>query len=116
MEIKMKEHKNKITTGGYFLNRLRDSGFLAIRLFKDYGLHDPRKWTIMVDPGGCSLLITCYVNKDFAGEVFFEFNDGGTNFPKNYNFKTQSMETIVTTMIERGVPQKNTDSVFVKKD
>ena len=46
----MKQKKNNITTGGYFLNRLRDSGFVAIRLFKDYPISDPRKWTIMVDP------------------------------------------------------------------
>lgn len=109
-------HKNKVTTGGYFLNRLKDSGFVAIRLFKDYAVHDPRKWTIMVDPGGHSLIITCYVNKDYAGEVFFEFNDGGNKFPKNYNLKTQSMEIVVTTLIERGVPQKQDGSVFVKSD
>lgn len=110
------EHKNKITTGGYFLSRLKDSGFIAIRLFKEYGVHDPRKWTIMVDPGGQSLIITCYVNKEFAGDTYFEFNDGGNMFPKNYNLKTQSMEIIVTTMIERGVAQKKPDSVFIKSD
>ncbi len=108
--------KNNITTNGYFLSRIRDSGFIAIRLFKEYGLHDPRKWTIMVDPGGHSLLITCYVNKEFEGDVVFEFNDGGNRFPKNYNLKTQSMEIIVTNLIERGVPQKTEDSAFLKTD
>jgi hypothetical protein len=108
--------KNNITTNGYFLNRLRDSGFIAIRLFKEYGMHDPRKWTIMVDPSGYSLLITCYVNKEFEGDVVFEFNDGGNRFPKNYNLKTQSMEIIVTNLIEKGVPQKTEDNVFVKVD
>jgi hypothetical protein len=110
------KRKNKITTCGYFLNRLRDSGFIAIRLFKDYGILDPRRWTIMVDPGVSSLIITCYENKDFQGDIVFEFNDGGNKFPKNYNVKTQSMEIIVTMLIERGILQKTTDSIFEKKD
>ena len=114
-ENKMKtKKKNSITTGGYFLNRLRDSGFVAIRLFKDYPISDPRKWTIMVDPGGHSLMITCYVNKETPGEIHFEFNDGGNRF-KNYNLKTQSMEIIITTLIEKGVPQKTEDNIYSSK-
>ena len=112
-ENKMKK-KNNITTGGYFLSRLRDSGFVAIRLFKDYNISDPRKWTMMVDPSGHSLIITCYVNKEAPGEVHFEFNDGGNRF-KNYNLKTQSMEIIITTLIEKGVPQKTEDNIYSSK-
>lgn len=116
-ENKMKQQrKNNIATGGYFLNRLRDSGFIAIRLFKEYGLHDPRKWTIMVDPSGHSLMITCYVNREGPGDVQFEFNDGGNRFTKNYNLRTQSMEVIVTTLIEKGVPQKTVDSNYSKEE
>ena len=110
------KHKNKITTGGYFLKRIKDSGFIAIRLFKDYGILDPRRWTIIVDPGGSSLFITCYENREFQGDISFEFNDGGNRFPKNYNLKTKSMEIIVTTLIEKGIPQKDKDSVFVKSE
>lgn len=116
MKSKTKKTKNSITTNGYFLNRLRDSGFIAIRLFKEYADHDPRKWTIMVDPGGHSLIITCYVNKEYPGDVVFEFNDGGNRFIKNYSIKTQSMEIIITNLIEKGVPQKTDDSVFIKTD
>jgi len=108
------KHKNKITTGGYFLSRLRDSGFIAIRVFAKYSLADPRKWTIMVDPGGHSLFITCYTNREFEGDVVFEFNDGGNKFPKNYNLKTSSMEIVMTTLIERGVSQKTDDNVYIK--
>lgn len=111
-----KKNKNNITTCGYFLNRLRDSGFIAIRLFNDYGKHDPRKWTIMVDPSGHSLFITCYVNRDGLGDVQFEFNDGGNRFPKNYNLKTQSMEIVITSLVERNVPQKQEGSNFIKED
>lgn len=109
-------HKNKITTGSYFIKRLRDSGFVAIRLFKDYGTHDPRKWSIMVDPGGASLIITCYQNKDSKGDDVFEFHDGGNRFIKNFNLKTKSMEVIMTNLIEKGIPQKHVGCSFEKKD
>lgn len=112
----MKIKKNNITTCGYFLRRLRDSGYIAIRLFKDYGQADPRKWTIMVDPAGSSLMITCYLNKENNGEVCFEFNDGGNRFVKNYFLKTQSMEIVITNLIEKNIPQKDETSVFVKKE
>lgn len=108
-------HKNKITTGSYFIKRLRDSGFVTIRLFKDYGILDPRRWSIMVDPGGASLIITCYESKEFLGDVIFEFNDGGNKFIKNFNMKTKSMEVIITTLIEKGIPQKQDGCPFEKK-
>ena len=107
--------KNKITTGSYFIKRLRDSGFVTIRLFNEYAIFDPRRWSIMVDPGGASLIITCYENKDFRGEVVFEFNDGGNKFIKNFNMKTKSMEVIITTLIEKGIPQKAKGCVFERK-
>ena len=112
---KNKVKKNSIATGGYFLNRLKDSGFIAIRVFTDYGQHDPRKWTMMVDPSGHSLLITCYINKDNRGDIGFEFNDGGNCFPKNYMIKTKSMEIIITNLIQKGIAQKQEDSNYVKE-
>ena len=109
--------KNTISTQGYFVKRLRDSGFVTIKLFDKYGTHDPRKWTVMVDPSISSLLITCYQNKESLGEISFEFNDGGNRFPKNYSLKTQSMEIIITTLIERNISQvKPGNSVYVKQD
>lgn len=108
--------KNSIATQGYFVKRLRDSGFITIKLFDKYAQHDPRKWTILVDPENTSLMITCYQNKDFKGDLHFELNDGGNRFPKNYNLKTQSMEIIITTLIEKNVNQGKMDSVFIKKD
>jgi hypothetical protein len=107
--------KNKITTGSYFIKRLRDSGFVTIRLFDEYAILDPRRWSIMVDPGRASLIITCYENKDFRGDVVFEFNDGGNKFIKNFNMKTKSMEVIITTLIEKGIPQKANGCVFERK-
>lgn len=108
--------KNNVTTQGYFIKRLRDSGFVVIKLFDKFAQHDPRKWSIMVDPGNTSVTITCYQNKEFRGDVLFEFNDGGNRFIKNFNLKTQSMEIVITTLIERGVGQIQEDSSYSKKD
>jgi hypothetical protein len=107
--------KNNIKTQSYFIKRLRDSGFVTIKLFDAYGEVDPRKWSIMVDPSGASVLITCYVNKETLGDVVFELNDGGNKFPKNFHLKTQSMEIIITSLIERGISQKDKDCSFQKK-
>jgi len=107
--------KNNIKTLGYFTKRLRDSGFVVVKLFNEYKDHDPRKWTVIIDPEYSCVMVTCYQNKDNIGEVFFEFNDGGNNFPKNYNLKTKSMEVIITNLIERGVQQIKGDCEYVKK-
>jgi hypothetical protein len=106
--------KNNVSTQGYFIKRLRDSGFTTIKLFDNYAQYDPRKWSIMVDPNNTSVIITCYQNKEALGDVMFEFNDGGNRFIKNFNLKTQSMEIVVTTLIEKGVGQMNVNSVYVK--
>lgn len=96
---------NKITTLSYFVKRLKDSGFNTWKIFNKYADSDPRKWTILVDPGNTSIFITCYENKDYKGEKMFEFNDGARLFPRNFSLKTASMEVVVTTLIEKGIPQ-----------
>lgn len=108
--------KNKVTTQGYFLKRLRDSGFVAVKIFDQFQIHDPRKWMVMVDPENSALIVTCYENKHFKGDVYFELNDGGNKFPKNYNLKTNSMEIVVTILLEKGVQQKQEDCSYAKKD
>lgn len=97
--------KNKITTLSYFIKRLKDNGLVVWKICDNYALSDPRKWTIMVDPGNASVFITCYENKDFKSEKMFEFNDGGRLFPRNFSIKTTSMEVIVTTLLTKGVQQ-----------
>jgi hypothetical protein len=94
---------NKLKTPGYFIKRLRDNGFIAIRLFSVYSKRDPRRWTVMVNPSDVSIMITCYVNKTELNEVLFEFNDGGVQIPKNYNIKTDSIEVIIDYLITHGV-------------
>lgn len=97
--------KNKITTLSYFVKRLKDCQINTWKINTCYANSDPRKWTILVDPGNASLFITCYENKDFKGEMMFEFNDGGRLFPRNFSLKTSSMEVIITNLISRGVSQ-----------
>ena len=105
----MNNTKNKITTLSYFVKRLKDSGFNTWKIIDNYAESDPRKWTVMVDPGNASLFITCYINKDFRSDRMFEFNDGGRVFPRNFSIKTTSMEVIVTTLLEKGISQIKDD-------
>lgn len=106
--------KNKLTTCGYFTKRLRDNGFVVIRSFSDYSQIDPRKWSIIVDPSGASLVITCYQNKDDRDDVVFEFNDGGAYFRKNFLLKTDSMEIVITNLIEHNIPQAQENGKYIK--
>lgn len=99
----MNTPKNKIRTPSYFMKRLRDNGFIVLRIFDRYGKHDPRRWTVLVDPGLASVFITCFSNKDFNGDLMFELNDGGIRFNKNYSIKTDSIEVIITYLLERGI-------------
>ena len=89
-----KHTKNKLKTAGYFIKRLRDSGFNTLRIFNKYSEADPRKWTALVDPAGSSVFITCYENRPFKGEYLFSFDDGNQYF-KNFNLKTDSIEVVV---------------------
>jgi hypothetical protein len=94
---------NKLKTPGYFIKRLRDNGFVVIRLFSVYAKQDPRRWTVMVNPTDSSVFITCYANKNDLGEILFEFNDGGNQIPKNYSIKTDSIEVIIDYLLTHGV-------------
>lgn len=98
--------KNKLKTAGYFIKRLRDSGFETLRIFNEYSESDPRKWTALVNPGGTSVFITCYENRPFKGEYLFAFDDGNQYF-KNFNLKTDSIEVVVRKLIESGVATRD---------
>ena len=100
---------NKITTLSYFLKRLKDCKFNTWKIFNKYADSDPRKWTVLIDPGNTSVYVTCYENKDYNYDKMFEFNDGARLFPRNFSLKTASMEVVVGTLIDRGVPQLTED-------
>lgn len=94
--------KNKIKTAGYFIKRLRDNGFIVLKVFQMYAKVDPRKWTVLVNPGEASIYITCYQNKNSADEILFEINDGGQRIAKNYSIQTSSLEVIVEFLLTHG--------------
>tara|TARA_R110001583_G_scaffold45973_2_gene144462 strand:- start:64 stop:405 length:342 start_codon:yes stop_codon:yes gene_type:complete len=106
--------KNKLKTAGYFIKRLKDNGFVTLRIFDKYSDADPRKWTVLVDPTGASVFITCFENTPFHGEYLFNFNDGNQNFKGNFSLKTDSIEIVVQRLLTKGVSQKE-DSKFLTK-
>jgi len=63
------EHKvkNKIKTPGYFIKRLKDNGFVVLKMFNAYNQADPRRWSCLIDPGVSSVYVTCFTNKDERG-------------------------------------------------
>jgi len=108
------QKKNKLKTAGYFIKRLKDNDFVTLRIFDKYSKSDPRKWTVLVDPGGSSVFITCFENTPFKGEYLFSFNDGNQNFNNNFSLKTYSIEVVVSKLLRTGVQQKN-KSEFLDK-
>lgn len=110
-----KRQQNKIKTPGYFIKRLRDCRFGVLRVFQNYGIHDSRKWTVLVDPGGASVYVTCYHNKNYENEIVFEFYDGGNFFPKNFYISTESIEIIVQLLVDKGISQINPNNKFYKQ-
>lgn len=109
-----RRRKNKLSTPGYFIKRLKDSGFVVLRVFQAFPLSDPRRWVILVNPGQESIFITCYENKEFKGDVMFEIHDGGTRFPKNFSIKTDSIEVMVQQLVEKGVSTDAKSNTFFK--
>jgi hypothetical protein len=105
---------NKIKTAGYFIKRLKDSGFVVFKIFNAYSNTDPRRWTVLVDPGVSSVYVTCYTNKNEVNEVLFEIDDGGNKFSKGSYFKTESIETLVTELINKGVNNDASKNPFAK--
>jgi hypothetical protein len=108
-----KKRKNNLYTLGYFLKRLRNCNFIALKIFNDYRSDDHRKWTIIVDPGNTSLFITCIFYRD-TKDFMFHLDDGGKLFPKNFFLKTDSIEIIVESLINRGVAQVFEDNKYIK--
>lgn len=102
--------KNKITTLGYFTKRLKDNNFVVWKIFNKYGQHDPRIWTVLVNPGEESMYITCYINTDELGSIpVFELHDGVSVFRNYAKIQTRSMEVIIKYLLDRGV-QPNSES------
>ena len=94
---------NKLTTLGYMLKRLRDSGYVAHKVFVDYGIADPRAWTLVIEPKISSVFLTCWVNDPYLGESFFEISDGGQYIPGKLKLKTSSFEILVEYLVRYNI-------------
>jgi hypothetical protein len=99
--------KNKLTTVGYFIKRLRDSGYVTDKVFTDFSKIDPRSWTVVVDPRNSSVFITCYNNHNSMGEEYFELHDGGQFLPDRFKLKTSSIETIIEYLVRFNINNKS---------
>lgn len=105
---------NKISTLGYFKKRLRDSGFITNDLFKNYNKSDKRKWSVIINPGADSIIITCYNSPDFSAPIFEFFDDGSKIKSKHISISTISMEVIIEKLIYWGISNQNTSSSYFK--
>ena len=105
--------KNKLKTAGYFIKRLKDAGYVTLRMFDKYGENDSRKWTVLVDPSGSSVYITCFEDRPFKDEYLFSFEDGNQRFSRGYVLKTSSIEVVVQRLVDHDVARVE-DSKFLK--
>ena len=101
--------KNKITTCSYFIKRLRDSGYVADKVFGEFSYTDPRSWMVIVDPTVGSVFITCYNNHNEMGEEYFEMHDGGQYIPERFKIKTSSIEVVIEYLVKFGINNKASD-------
>jgi hypothetical protein len=109
-----KKQKNKLKTAGYFIKRLKDVGYVVLRMFDKYSDKDSRKWTILLDPSGASIYITCFEDRPFRGEYLFSFEDGNQLFARGYVLKTSSIDVVIERLNDRNILHVD-DNEFVTK-
>jgi hypothetical protein len=97
------------------IKRLRDNGFVTLKIFNAYSEADPRRWTVLIDPGVSSVFLTCFHNKDDINEILFEFDDGGNNFKKGFYLKTDSVEVVINKLIDCNVNNNPENNPFTRK-
>lgn len=75
-------------------------------MFDSYNIGDPRKWTILVNPGFQSVYITCFINNEtLQNQPMFMFDDGGAyiSYRDNIKLQTDSMQVIINKLISYGI-------------
>ena len=93
--------KNKVSTLGYFVKRLKDSGYIVWKMFNKYSIEDNRKWTVLINPGDESVFITCRVNVDERStSPHFDIYDARQATFKNMTLATDSIEVIINHLIK----------------
>ena len=99
--------KNKITTPGYFIKRLRDAGYYVVRLYDSYHKDDERKWTLLLNPKHESLFITCCDKGEWPWRGLFEISDYGQKVPKGFHINTDSVEVILKHLSDFNINNNN---------
>ena len=98
--------RNKISTLSYFVKRLKDNKYIVWKMFDSYNIGDPRKWTILVNPGFQSVYITCFINNEtLQNQPVFMFDDGGAyiSYRDNIKLQTDSMQVIINKLVSYGI-------------
>ena len=107
------ENKNKLTTQSYLVKRLKDMGYSIDKLTAvEYTATDKRKFSILLDNGGVSIIVTCFKPeidpngkpKDFGK---FQFYDGQRMHNTNLKFDTLSAEVLGEYLNSKGVINKH---------
>jgi hypothetical protein len=94
--------KNNITTKSYLVKRLKDSGYAIDKLDNiEYTPADKRKFSILIDNGGNSIILTCY--KD--GKI--QFYDGGRIHNAHLKHSTSSIQVLIEYLNDKGVVNKH---------
>ena len=112
--LKEKPISNKLKTAGYTIKRLKDNGFVVLKMFNAYSNADARRWTVLVDPGRSSVYMTCWHNKENLNEILFEIDDGGIKFNRGFFIKTDSVEVLISTLIQKGITNDPIGNPFYK--
>jgi len=93
---------NKITKKTYCIKRLRDCGYRVDKIDSiQYSESDNRKWSAIIDPGGMSIIITCF-NDDTL-----HLYDGNQYLPTNQKLNTLSIEVLVDYLNSKGLIHKH---------
>ena len=93
---------NKISTKSYCIKRLRDSGYTVDRMDTvQYLETDLRKWSILVDNGTSSIILTCLK----SGSV--SLYDGERFLNSRLHLDTDSVEVLIEYLNERGIVNKH---------
>jgi hypothetical protein len=93
---------NKITTKSYAIKRLKDCGYNVDKLDDiAYTEDDLRKWSILVDNGCASLIVTCLK----AGNI--QFYDGDRFLNSKLVLNTDSIEVLIEYLNTKGIINKH---------
>lgn len=95
---------NKISSKSYCIFRLRNCGYNVLCLdtiqYKDW---DNRKWSILIDNNGASVILTGLKN----GQV--HLYDGGRYVDTKLNLNTDSIEILLQYLNDWGIINKHRD-------